>query len=225
VGDDRVSDIRRLLIQRLWAGKDPLANVDLDEARVDMQGWGFDHPYLTDLIEEIRPRLVVEVGVWKGASTLVMADRMRRLGLPSAVLAVDTWLGSWDIWLQPAWFEHLRFDGGYPTLYRTFCANVVKSGLADYIVPLPLDALSAAELVGKLGLHPIDLVHIDAGHDFGAVVSCLAAWWPLIGAGGALIGDDYMTEAAAFPDVARAFDGFFGRERIVARPPKCVVRK
>jgi len=220
-----MTEVRDILINRLWAGRDPLANAPRYLERADPQGWGANHPYLTDMISELRPQLVVEVGVWKGASTLVMAERMQRLGIPGVVLAVDTWLGSWDIWLQPNWFADLHIEDGYPTLYQTFLGNVATAGLADYVVPLPLDSQSAAQLLRHCGIGQVDLVHIDAGHDYDAVASCLRAWWPMVRRGGVLIGDDYCPDSGAWPDVVKCFDDYFGRERIESKTHKCLIRQ
>jgi len=50
-------------LNTIWGGSDPYANVDKN--LVDMQGWASDNIYLTHAIEELRPRVVVEIGVWK----------------------------------------------------------------------------------------------------------------------------------------------------------------
>ena len=42
----------------------------------------------------MRPRIVVEVGVFKGVSVMFMGRRIRELGLDCAIIAIDTWLGS-----------------------------------------------------------------------------------------------------------------------------------
>ena len=85
--------VRDDLIRTLWRGEDPLANAP--RLARDAVGWpSSQHRYLTEAVSELRPRLVVEVGVWKGVSCIVMAHRAKQLGLDCAVIAVDTWLGT-----------------------------------------------------------------------------------------------------------------------------------
>jgi hypothetical protein len=49
---------------------------------------------LDSIVRSVRPRCVVELGVYRGATTLALADALDRHGLPptSFVLSVDTWL-------------------------------------------------------------------------------------------------------------------------------------
>jgi hypothetical protein len=215
--------VRPWLIERIWKGRDPLADFPAERYTVDTQGWNSDHPYLTEAIDTLRPRVIVEVGVWKGGSVLTMAKRLRELDLDAAVIAVDTWLGSVELWLQDEWFQALRFVEGYPTLVKTFLTNVVKLGLADYVVPLPLDSLNAARLLHTLGIRP-GLVHIDGGHEEEVVAAGLRLWWELLEPGGMLIGDDYPD----WEGVRRAFDRFFSERNLfpfVYGGNKCRIQK
>jgi len=151
---------------KLWHGRNPFAEVARGQP-TDLQGWGSSrHPYLASGIAKLRPRIVVEVGGWKGASALHMAEQLRTLQLDAVVIAVDTWLGIWQHWSRPEWFAELGLKGGYPSLYHKFAANVVAGGLEDYIVPLPLDSANACALVSHNGI-VADMLHIDAGHDTG----------------------------------------------------------
>jgi len=72
----------------------------------------------------------------------------------------------------------------------------------------------------------IDLIHLDAGHDYRSVTADLEAWWPLLRPGGILIGDDYNRDGAR-PEVRQAFDDFFGRRSLgfVDTEAKCLIRK
>jgi hypothetical protein len=60
----------------------------------DLQGWNSAHPAFDDIIAETRPLIVIDVGVWKGGSTLYLADRLRQHDIAGTVIAVDTFLGS-----------------------------------------------------------------------------------------------------------------------------------
>ncbi len=197
--------VRHELIDKLYAGTDPFTTFPEGLYQLDTQGWNSQHPYLAQAIERVRPRVIVEIGVWKGGSTLFMAENLRRLGLDAAVIAVDTWLGSWDHWVNPQWRRELSFVHGYPNFFYKFMNNVKSLQLQDYVVPLPLDSVNAFHTLRAAGIRP-DVVHIDAGHDYRAVKTDIDLWWPWLSPGGIMIGDDY--QAGVWPEVCQAFDDF-----------------
>ena len=205
-----MGEVSTLLRQKLWRGADPFAGVPVRLIQADEQGWNSQHAYLAEAIQKLRPRVVVELGVWKGGSTLFMANHMRALNLDAVVVAVDTWLGSWDHWGDERLFAELCFDHGYPRLYEKFAANVLRHGLQDYVVPMPLDSINARHVLSRAGVQA-DVIHIDAGHDYDSVMNDLRQWWQVLRPGGLFIGDDYHREGNIWPDVRRAIDEFLGR--------------
>ena len=210
---------RSTLIDRLWNGNDPFGAFPKGLFRPDLQGWNSHHRYLAEAIAEIRPQTVVEIGVWKGVSSIHMANLLKQQGIDGAVIAIDTWLGASDHWTHPDWFSSLLVEYGQPMMMRTFMANVMESNAQDVIVPLPLDSVNAAEVLKAYGVQ-IDMLHIDAGHEYGSVIADLRAWWPLLRSGGILIGDDYY-EGPEWPGLRRAFDEFFGELGIAAPLENC----
>ncbi len=218
--------VRQDIIDRLYAGADPFLNFPDSLYQVDTQGWNSQHPYLSRAIDVARPKIIVEIGVWKGGSTLFMAEHLRRLELDAVVIAVDTWLGSWDHWINPTWRAQLSFLNGYPNFFYKFMNNVKSLKLENYVVPFPLDSLNASETLKFLQIQP-DIVHIDAGHDYRAVKADIESWWPLLKPGGFLIGDDYMQDGG-WPEVRRAFDEFAvacGDGKVENFDKKCIFRK
>ncbi len=199
--------VRNEILQKLWRGKDPFLS---DHARVgvpDLQGWGSQHRYLTECIDTLHPSVIVEVGVWKGASTIHMATRLRDLGIDGVVIAVDTWLGSWEHWTEDRWFRELGLFGSNGGMLATFLRNVRDAGLENYIVPMPLDSINAAQVLRKFDIFP-NVIHIDGGHDHATVLADIVHWWPMLTPGGLLIGDDYRA-GNDWPGVKRAFDDYF----------------
>ena len=77
----------------------------------------------------------------------------------------------------------------------------------NIVVPLPLDAANAAQLMASYGLFP-SVVHIDGAHDFEAISQDIQRWWPLISPGGWMICDDYDAGKIIWPDVERAVATF-----------------
>ena len=46
----------------------------------DRQGWNSDQPAFEEIIRNLRPDIVIDVGVWKGASTILLANLLKRHG-------------------------------------------------------------------------------------------------------------------------------------------------
>ena len=203
---------RQKILDKLFFGRDPLKDFPGDRFPTDLQGWHSEHPYLARAMRDVSPKIVVEVGVWKGASVVTMAKEIQRLNLDAVVIAIDTWLGSSEHYLWEKFIPDLDFEFGYPRLYHKFAANICNAGLQDYVVPLPLDSINGFQLLKTKGIRP-DVLHIDAGHDYLSVMADLKAWWPQLNPGGVLIGDDYFKKplvgAGKWPEVRQAFDEFF----------------
>ena len=215
---------REKLIRKLYRDSDPFDSFPAGLYAKDAQGWSSSvHHFLIDAIEEIKPNTIVEVGVWKGRSVIHMAKKAKNLGLDCTIIAVDTWLGSAEHWVNEKYAPDLKSVHGKPNIYFTFMQNIVEEGIQDIVIPLPLDSTNAANV---LNAHqtPIDLLHIDAGHDFRSVTNDLISWWPLLRPGGILVGDDYSEK---WPEVVMAFDTFFSDLGIDVQPGenKCMIRK
>ena len=155
-------------------------------------GWGGDDPIFDILIKRIRPRVVVEVGTWKGQSAITMAEACRTYQLNCAIICVDTWLGSEEHLLKCP--NELRPANGYPKLYYQFLSNVVHRRVHEWIVPLPTTSLTAANVLAQLGIRA-DLVYIDANHQYEAVLADLNAFLPLLTPGGIMFGHDYCWDS------------------------------
>lgn len=220
-----MNPIRQEIIERIWRGADPMQGFPNNLIEFDLQGWNSQHPYLSEALLELRPQVVLEIGVWKGGSTIFMAEQLKKAGLPAVVIAVDTWLGSSEHWINPESFASMSFLNGYPALYQKFISNVIRTGTTDFVVPLPLDSLNAAVLMPAMGISP-GVIHLDGGHDYDSVMADLRAWWPLLAPGGMLIGDDYYDDGR-WPTVRKAFDEFFGKLGLSLEYAngKCRVRK
>ncbi len=221
---------RQRILDQLFFGRDPLKGFPAHRFPTDLQGWHSQHPYLTRAIAETRPAIVVEVGVWKGASVVTMAKEMQRQKLDAVVIAIDTWLGSSEHYLWEKFIPDLDFEFGYPRLYHKFAANICNEGLSDIVVPLPLDSINGFQLLKEKGIRP-DVLHIDAGHDYMSVMGDLKAWWPQLNPSGVLIGDDYFKSwlgKGKWPEVRQAFDEFFAatpHTKFESGDGKCYVGK
>jgi hypothetical protein len=213
--------MRAAVLNQLWDGRDPFDGLPANLFEFDLQGWNSQHPYLREAISILRPELIIEIGVWKGRSATFMANEIKTLGLQSVVVAVDTWLGSSEHWPS----DELSFMNGRPALFWKFLSNVLRADVKDYLVPLPMHSLNAAEIFKSRNLRP-GIIHIDGGHDYESVAADLRVWWPLVSPGGFMILDDYNDDGS-WPGVRKAVDDFVDALGIPIEHSegKCRIRK
>jgi hypothetical protein len=184
------------------------SDLDLGAVAPDLQGWASDNPCFAELITELRPAVVIEVGTWKGASVVEMGRTAQRLGLATAFICIDTWLGSNpELWLHAELRQSLQVRGGYPAMFRTFIRNLQEVGLTETVFPMPMTSITAATILRHWGVKA-DLIYIDAGHSQVEVTTDLETYAPLLRPGGLLLGDDYLPQ---WPGVVAAVDAFSKR--------------
>lgn len=166
-------------------------------------GWGSDDPNFKTVIDDVQPKLIVEVGSWLGASALHMAS----LAPEAEIICVDTWLGADEFWLtfdgKSDETRDLLLKNGYPGVYYQFLSNIYHSDAKDRITPMPMPSRMASRLLSKLGVVP-DLIYIDGSHQYEDVLDDLRHYWPLLRRGGTMFGDDYFT----FMEVRHAVETF-----------------
>ena len=184
------------LRQAIWGDNNPFRGVEFADFDVDVQGWRRDHSLLLECAK--RAETICEVGVGKGASIVDMA----KANPTAEFLAVDTWRGSAEHWLNPNWRA-----SDLASLSIQFRRNMLELGLSDRVTPLPLDSVNAFELCRAKGLS-FDLVHIDAGHDFMSCYTDLSNWSPIAKE---VVVDDYCED---FPEVVRAVDQYIENNNI-----------
>ncbi|TPG47273.1 class I SAM-dependent methyltransferase [Roseomonas nepalensis] len=191
---------------------------------LDLQGWNGVHPALARVVAEATPRIALDIGVWKGQSTAFLAEAMRKARPDSALISIDTFLGSHEHWNRDRpdrIMDSIGLVHGWPSLYWQFLSNMVHSGHAERVVPLAQTSDNAAVILGRLRIRP-DLVHIDAAHEYDPVRRDIENYWALLRPGGILIGDDYP-----WPGVKQAADEFAGKHglEMVVENPKWIIRK
>jgi SAM-dependent methyltransferase len=209
--------MRRIHGTNIYAGFTP----NLPE---DLQGWNSQHPAFEEIIRNIRPDIVIDVGVWKGASTILLADLLKRYDVRGAVIGIDTFLGNLEHCDRTSSFAGLmQYRFGRPLLYEQFLSNVVRADAHDRIVPLAQTTTIAAILLAKIGVQA-GLIHLDASHDYEDVLSDARLYWDILAPGGFLIGDDYNQD---WPSVIEAADDFAAEKEVplINSPPKWIVRK
>ena len=154
--------------------------------RLPLERHGFFSPEnaknLKTFIQALKPRIVVELGVWLGESSFFMADL---LDDNARLYAVDTWVDYPDIKDIP-YMKNMM-----PKAYWQFLSNCLHLGLAHKIIPVRMTSAQAAQ---ALNISP-NLVYIDASHAEEDVFNDIVDWYPKIIQGGICCGDDWNWES------------------------------
>jgi hypothetical protein len=167
----------------------PLPNTNL-------WGWNGDRAIFPLLIQQLKPSLIIEVGSWMGLSAANMATTCQKLGLDTAVICVDTWLGSKEHWRDPNLVQHLELENGYPTFYKRFLTNMVNAGVSGTVLPVPMPSQIGASYLKDFNLQA-ELIYVDGSHDEKDVYDDLMAYWELLAPGGVVFGDDWPWETVS----------------------------
>lgn len=145
---------------------------------------------------------IVEVGVWKGRSTTVLARRC-----PGIVFAVDHWEGTPHDAAQHQLYAQELEDG--ETVYQEFLAALATPIRRGKVVPMRMTSVDAAAQLLRDAGATMDMVFLDGDHSYEGVRDDIAAWLPLLRPGGLLCGHDY---APRWTGVRQAVDEAFGAQ-------------
>jgi len=174
-------------------GRDVYAGFDYRKYERDPAGWLSSSAAFAELIREVRPGLIIEVGSWKGASAIEMAEVAKQEESDTKILCIDTWLGALEFRLDqndPERFLALECEHGYPRVYYRFLANVCHAKHPQRIIPFPLDSATAALWLMTHGIKA-DLIYIDGSHEEEAVYNDLLDYREVLSSRGRMFGDDW----------------------------------
>lgn len=142
--------------------------------------------------------IFVEVGSWKGKSSAFLAVEIINSNKDIKLYCVDTWKGS------P---EHKNDNFIInDTLYDLFLDNI--KDLTSVITPVRNNSVDASKIFDNESL---DMVFIDACHEYEYVKQDIQIWYPKVKKGGIIAGHDYHLP---WNGVVRAVDEFFINKKI-----------
>jgi hypothetical protein len=149
------------------------ATLDIERA-INTCGWmsEVELAYLAECAS--KSRCIVEIGSWKGRSTLALA-----CNTPGIVYAVDTWKGT-----EQQGDELAQHPEGW--LLEEFKRNT--AGLDNIVICEGPSVEMAARYAGL----EVDMLFIDGYHTYEGVRSDILAWRPMLRPGGILCGHDYI---------------------------------
>jgi len=143
---------------------------------------------------------IVEVGSWKGKSAAFLAVEIVNSNKNLKLFCVDTWLGSPEHRDTRSRF----YDPNIDKLYESFLSNTepVKS----IISPIRKNSIEASK---DFQDNSLDIVFLDACHEYECVKKDIECWLPKVKVGGILSGHDYNNN---WPGVNLAVHEAFGSD-------------
>jgi predicted O-methyltransferase YrrM len=215
-----LSQVYSRLVDILY-GYDVWENFTPDAVEQNLQGWNGTHPSLKRLPAEFEQQIIVDIGVWKGQSTITLASNLQEKNIDGVVIAVDTFLGSPEHWnADKKLFKRIN---GLPDLYRTFLSNVASRGLTNYVIPLPQTSSTACKILRSKKIAPT-LIHVDAAHEYREAINDISDYWDILSPGGVMVGDDYHESWPGIVRAAGEFSAKIGRALSI-EGPKFILRK
>jgi hypothetical protein len=169
-----------------------------------IKGWGSETTVFRRLIEEVRPRVIFELGSFLGASATHMGAIARDLNLETNIFCVDDFRG-WP-GFRKGDLESIKQKHGNVMLMSQFMQNVAHRNLTETILPVPFGTVSALSAFCKWGIYA-DLIEVDASHDFHSAWADINMAFRVLRPGGVMFGHDYKTVADK-RGVKRAVDLF-----------------
>ncbi|XP_057528184.1 uncharacterized protein LOC130806938 [Amaranthus tricolor] len=185
--------IRSTILKKVYNGKSPYTNfppahwAKLIQPK-SITGWGSYGAVFENLIKKVRPKVIIEIGSFLGASATHMAELTRNLGLETQILCIDDfrgWLGFRDQ------FKYVGMENGDVLLLAQFLQNVVSLNSTESILPIPFSTGTTLDILCKWGIMG-DLIEVDAGHDFHSAWVDINLAHKLLKPGGVMFGHDYF---------------------------------
>ena len=161
---------------------------EIEEAAPEGGGWCSPDKavQLAALVLELRPKLIVELGVWMGGSAIPVGIALRHLGV-GQLLAVDAWSTDASVAGQDgdneAWWRSVGPDG-HEAARKTFMARLQKHRIAAEHCTVQHQTSDQATVPSR-----IDILHHDGNHG-PQVVADIERWASAVRAGGILILND-----------------------------------
>ncbi|XP_031498246.1 uncharacterized protein LOC116262860 [Nymphaea colorata] len=156
-----------------------------------IKGWGSNGDVFENLIRRVKPRTIIEIGTFLGASAIHMGQVTRKLGLSAQIFCVDDFRG-WPEFNRK--LRRMSYVNGDVLLLQQFMQNVNYMNMTEMITPIPFSSSSALVKLCEWGV-VADLIEIDAGHDFHSAWSDINLAYKVLRPGGVIFGHDYFTMA------------------------------
>jgi len=141
------------------------------------------------------PGPIVEIGSFKGKSTVWMGQALKQRAENIKVVAIDPHINTRDTEVVPDYEEE--------SSYEAFLNNVSVVGLDKWVEPV----IKTSEDAAKDWNQPIRLLFIDGSHRYEDILLDLQLWEPEVNTGGIIILHD-TKPTGPFPGVCRAINEY-----------------
>ncbi|KAL6322245.1 hypothetical protein AAG906_005205 [Vitis piasezkii] len=186
--------VRQTILDRVFNGTSPFDSFPpphvvhlLRPKRI--KGWGSNGAVFENLIRRVKPRTIIEVGTFLGASAIHMAEVASQLGLKTQIICLDDFRG-WPGFRDR--FKDIAMINGDVMLLYQFMQNIIHVNATDSVLPVPFSTASTLDKLCELGVLG-DLIEVDAGHDFNSAWSDINRAYRILRPGGVIFGHDYFT--------------------------------
>ncbi len=149
---------------------------------------------LANLVSKTLNKPIVEIGSYKGRSTIYLAKGVKHSAQKNIVFAVDPFDGG-D---SP---EYQNLKDNKKTTWDIFKQNIAKAKVGKFVRPIKKKSQDAIKGFN----HKISLLFIDGSHEYANVKQDFLLWSPLLIKNGILAFHDY---SPFFKDVQKVVDKY-----------------
>ena len=161
----------------------------------ELRGWPWLTGSLRKVVNALSGGVIVEIGVYGGASLLSIVESCQRAG--SHIYGIDPWE---KVEVGNGAFMALDKREIYRSSIKKVRLNLERIIKAEGYDNVTLIHDFSKNAVGRFEDESVDIVLIDGDHSYDAVYEDLSLWFPKVKAGGSMWGDDfnlYSVHAAA----------------------------
>jgi hypothetical protein len=194
----------------------PDLHVNLTRALQHVEGWlSLDEAWaLHETARQVHgsdPIMIVEIGSWKGRSTIALALGIRARG-EGIVFAVDPHTGAPE-GITEGW-SGVHIPGGLPVTAQEFHWNIAAADVAPFVRSL---ITTSHEARAQFANKTVDILFVDGSHEYEDVKADITDWQPTLKDGAVVAFND-----PSVPGVYRALRELVVRPGTPYRQPALV---
>ena len=143
--------------------------------------WRMHLPFAYNLVRELKPKVLVELGVYKGESYFAFCQSVEENGTVTRCYGIDTWRG--DV---------------HAGIYGPEIGNEVAAYNSRYSRFSHLMAMTFKEAAFQFADRSVDLLHIDGAHRYEDVKDDFETWLPKLSRNGIVLLHDVTAREKGF---------------------------